>query len=129
IGSDKTFAQLGQDHFERFAEAVEHANAAGEGDDGVARRSGARALVDNKGKLGLRVAGVYEEGRASIDVTLEQAHAFIGGAPGLHHDKVQLVAQEIVDYAFILIVHFEEIGEDADGSVSAAFHAVGLEQT
>ena len=79
-----------------------------------------------EGELGLRVVRMNEEGGAAIDVGLEQAHAFVGGVPAFDDDVVELVAQVLVDDAFVLAFDFEEVGERADGGEAGAAGAGGM---
>ena len=75
-----------------------------------------RGLVHHEGELGLRIFGMHQEGRAAIDVAAQQAQAFIGRVPRLHHDVVEFVAQEVFDHALVLRFDFEEIRQHAHGS-------------
>ncbi len=113
IGHNVAVAELGQNHFKRFAEAVEHANAMLERDHAVAMRDLVRGLVEEERKLRLRIFGMDQERRAAIHVAAQQAQTFVGRVPRLHHDVVQLVAQEIVNHVLIAIFHFEKVGEHA----------------
>src|ERR1035441_4882810 len=45
---------------------------------------------------------VNQEGGASIDARLQQPYALFGSSPTFDHDIVQLIAQELVDHAFVL---------------------------
>ena len=114
IGHDVAVAQLGQNHFQRFAEAVEHANAMLQRNHAVAVRDLVRRLVEDERELRLRIFGMDQERRAAIHVAAQQAQTFVGGVPRLHHDVVQLVAQEIVDHVLVAVFHFEKVGEHAD---------------
>ena len=80
-------------------------------------RSVVMALIRDKRKLGLRVLGMDQECRASIDVGAQQAQAFVGGVPRLDDDVVQFVAQEVFDHALVARLDFEKIGEHSGGSV------------
>ena len=124
VRRDEAFAQLGQDHFERLAEAVQDADAVLQRDDAFdafdVGLGGARHAF-GEGEVGLGVVGMNEEGGAAGYVGLEQMHAGVGGIPALDDDVVQLVAQELVDDALVLAIDFEEVGERAYGS-----HAVGV---
>ena len=106
-GVDVAFAQLGQDGFERGAEAVEHADAVLQAHDAFAAGLRAGGLGGIEGELGLRVVRMHEEGGAAIDVALQQAHAFVGGVPAFDDDVVELVAQVLVDDAFVLAVRLQ----------------------
>ena len=54
-----------------------------------------------------------QEGRAPIDVALQQAHAFVGGIPAFDHDVVELIAQKSIYYGFVFAAHFQEVRERA----------------
>ena len=123
VRRDKTFAELGQDDFEGLAEAVEHADALLEGTT-PSRPSmlvWAALCILGEGEVGLGIVGMDEEGGAAADVGLEEVHAGVGGVPGLHDDVVELVAEELIDYALVFAVDFEEVGQRAYGG-----HAVGV---
>ena len=124
VGRDEALAELGQDDLERFAEAVEDADALLEGHDAFDALDvglGGTLHAFGEGKVGLCVVGVDEEGGAAGDVGLQEMHACVGGVPALDDDVVELVAEELVDDALVLAVDFEEVGEGADGG-----HAVGV---
>src|ERR1017187_5202674 len=70
---------------------------------------------------------VNQEGGASIDARLQQPYALFGSSPTFDHDIVQLIAQELVDHAFVLAAHFKKIGKRAHGSHILA-QRTGLEQ-
>ena len=123
IGHDVSVAQLGQNHFERLAESVQHANRVLQRKDRVVERSVVMAFIRDKRKLRLRVLGMDQECRAPVDVGAQQAQAFVGGVPRLDHDEVQFVAQKVFDHALIARLDFEEIGEHAGGSVSSLHRA------
>ena len=82
-----------------------------------------------EGEVSLGVVGVDEEGGAAADVGLQEVHACVGGVPGFDDDVVELVAEELVDDAFVLAVDFEEVGERADSrhTVGVLFVGIGLE--
>ena len=63
---------------------------------------------------------MYEERRAPIYVAFEQPQAFIGGIPGLHHDVIQFIAQEVFHYVLVLVFHFEEVGQHSGWGVAFA---------
>ena len=126
IGRDVAFAQLGQDGFERCTEAVEHADAVLQAHDAFAAGLRAGGLGGIEGELGLRIMRMHEEGCAAIDIALEQAHAFVGGVPAFDDDVVELVAQVLVDDAFVLAFDFKKIGERTDGGEASATSAGGV---
>ena len=111
IGNDVTVAELRQNYLKRLAEAVEHANAVLQRHNGVAVRDVICSPRRIERELCLRIFGVDQERRAAIDIGAQQAQAFVGGIPGLHHDVVQLVAQEVVDHVLVAVFDFEEIGQ------------------
>ena len=78
---DVTVAQLGQNHFQRFAETVEHANRVLQRDDLRGGRSAVRGFVENEGELRLRVFGMDQESRAAVDAGAQHAQAFVGCVP------------------------------------------------
>src|SRR5690242_3178962 len=127
IGNDVAIAQLGQDDFQRFAEAVEHANAALERHNGRGRGPASRILIYGKGKARLRILRVHQEGGAPVHIAAQQAQAFVGGVPGLHHNVVEFVAQEIFHHVLVTVFDFQEVGQHARGS-QPALHAAGLKQ-
>ncbi len=126
VGRDVALAQLGQDGFERCAEAVEHADAVLQAHDAFAAGLRAGGLGGIEGELGLRIVRMDEEGGAAIDIALQQAHAFVGGVPAFDDDVVELVAQIFVDDGFVLAVDFKEVGERADGGEASAASAGGV---
>ncbi len=81
FGDDISVAQLGQDDFQRFAKAVEHANRALERDDLRRGRRAVRGFIENEREFGLRVFGMDEEGGAAVDAGAQHAQAFVGGVP------------------------------------------------
>ena len=80
----------------------------------VAVRDLVRGLVEEERELRLRILGMDEEGGAAIDIAAQQAQAFVGRVPRLHHDVVQFVAQEVVDHMLVAVFHLEEVGQHAD---------------
>ena len=56
-----------------------------------------------------------QERRAAIHIAAQQAQAFVGRVPRLHHDVVQLLAQEVVHHMLVAVFDFEEVGQHADG--------------
>ncbi len=85
VRRDEAFAELGQDDFERLAEAVEDADALLEGNDAFDAFDvglGGALHAFGEGEVGLGVVGMNEEGGAAADVGLEQVHAGVGGVPG-----------------------------------------------
>ena len=60
---------------------------------------------------------------ASIHARLQQSHALFSRAPGLHHYKVQLVAQKLVDHALVLAAHFKEVRQRAHRRQPLGQHA------
>ena len=126
IGSDKSIAQLGQNHFERTAKAIQHADAVFQPLYADAVVFGVQRIT-GKRELGLGIVGMDQERCPPIDVALQQAHAFVGRVPALDHDVVQLVAQKRINYGFIFAVHFQEVRQRAYRSQAAA-QRIGLEQ-
>ena len=116
IGNNVAVAKLRQNHFQRLAESVEDTNAVLERNHGIAVSDVMHRLVEVEGKLCLRIFGMNEECGAAIDVGAQQAQTFVGSIPRLHHDIVQLVAQEIIDHMFVAIVDFKKVGQHAGGS-------------
>src|SRR4051794_3439799 len=57
----------------------------------------------------------------------KQVHALIGGVPRLDDDVVEFVAKEIVDNMLVLVLNFEEVGENAGGR-GATLHRARLKQ-
>ena len=53
IGDDVAIAQLGQNHFERLAESVKHANRVLQWQDGIVERSIVMAFIGDERELGL----------------------------------------------------------------------------
>ena len=84
-------------------------------------------FVEVERKLRLRIFGMDQEGRAAIDVGAQQAQAFIGGIPRLHHDVVQFVAQEVVDHVLVTVFDFEEVGQHAGRRAAALQRSRGEE--
>src|ERR1019366_3360007 len=113
IGHNVAVAELGQNHLKRFAEAVEHTNAMLEWNYAFSVRDLVRGLVEEERKLRLRIFGMDEEGCAAIHVAAQQAQTLVGSVPRLHHDVIQLVAQEIVNHVLIAIFDFEKVSEHA----------------
>ena len=77
---------------------------------------GGRAVggfIEYEREFRLRVLGMYEERRATINVGAQHAQAFVGCVPRLHDDIVEFVAQEIFDYPLVPRFDFQEIGEHA----------------
>ena len=70
---------------------------------------------------------MHEEGRASVDIGLQQPHAFVRGIPTGDHDVVQLVTQKGIYYGFVFAIDFEEVSERAHRG-QAATQGIGLEQ-
>src|SRR6476620_9603684 len=68
-----------------------------------------------------------EEGGATVDVALEQAHAFVGGIPAFDDDVIELVAEIFVNDGFVLAIDFEEVGERAHGRKAGGM-TVGAEE-
>src|SRR5215469_16206849 len=112
IGSHVALAQLGENNFERLTEAVQYTHA-------VAQRHYAIDVGDisygfalhslGEGEVRLRVVRMHEECCATGDVGLKQMHPRIGRVPALDNDVVQLIAQELVDYALVFAVDLEEV--------------------
>ena len=80
------------------------------------RRSDILELVKSKFDM---PGGVHTSGLQG------SANAGVGGIPAFDHDVVELVAEELVDDAFVLGVDFEEVGECADVAECVALRAVG----
>ena len=59
-----------------------------------------------------------QESCASINIGFEQTHALFGRIPRLNHDVVQFVAEEVIDYAFILVIDFQKVGQHSRRSES-----------
>src|ERR1039458_2408281 len=68
-----------------------------------------------------------EEGGPAIDAGAQHTQAFVGGVPGLHHDVVQFVAEEVFYDTLVAWLDFKEIGEYTDGREAAVHHA-GLKE-
>ena len=85
------------------------------------------ALIGDEGKLRLRILGMNEERCAPVHVGAQQAQAFVGRIPGLHHDVIQLVAQEVFHHSFVARLDFEEIRQHSGRSVPA-LHCARLKQ-
>src|SRR5260370_3087415 len=124
VRRDKALAQLRQNHFERSTEAVQYTDALLQWHDafdalGVGLGGAGHAL--GEGEVGLRIVRMDEEGGASGDVGLEQLHAGIGCVPRLYDDVVELISEELIDYALVLAADLEEVGECAYRG-----HAIGV---
>jgi hypothetical protein len=115
-GNDVAVAQLGQNDFQRLCQSRSAREWYSSGERSGGGRSAVRGFVEDEGKLGLRVFGMNQEGGAAVDVGAQQAQAFVGSVPGLDHDVVQFVAQEVFDHALVARLDFEEVGEHADGA-------------
>ena len=107
IGDDVTVAQLGQDHFQRLAEAIEHTNAILQRNNRSGRRSRLRALINGERKTGLRIRRMDQEGSAAVHIAPQQPQTLVSGIPGLHHNVVEFVAQEVFHYVLVAVVDFE----------------------
>src|SRR5208337_2430914 len=68
-----------------------------------------------------------EESCAAVNVGAQHAQAFVSGIPGLDHDVIQLVAQEVFDDAFESGLDFEEVGEYTHRR-AASLHYAGLKE-
>src|ERR1039458_7652665 len=68
-----------------------------------------------------------QEGGASVHVAAQKTKALVSGVTRFHDDVVQLVAQEVIDYMLVAVVHFEKIGQHADWR-HAARHRPRLEK-
>ncbi len=119
VRNDVAVAQLGQNHFQRLAEAVEDADAILQRHHGVAVRNVICCFIELEREPRLRIFRMNQEGGASIDIAAQQAQAFIGGVPRFHDDVVQLIAQKIVDHVLVATLDFEEIGEHAHRCTAA----------
>jgi len=62
---------------------------------------------------------MHQERSATIYIGAQQAHAFVGRVPGLHHDVVQFVAKEVFNDALVMRIDLEEVRENADGRMAA----------
>ena len=62
---------------------------------------------------------MHKECGPSIHVGTQQAETLVSGVPRLDHDIVQLVAQEVLDHAFIPRIDFQKICEHANWSLAA----------
>ena len=90
--------------------------------------SGRRPLSSSsERKLGLRIFRMHQERCPPIDVGAQQAHAFVGRVPRLHHDVIQLIPEKLVDDTLVALLHFQEIGKHSYRR-HAALKRVGLEK-
>ena len=85
---------------------------------GLPRRRRVRRLIHRERKLRLRIFRMHQERRPPIHVAPQQAQAFVGSVPRLHHDVVQFIAQEVFDHALVLRLDLEEVGQHARRSES-----------
>ncbi len=118
IGHDVPVAQLGQNHFQRLAKAVEYANAVLEGNNRIGVRDVMHRLVEVKRELRLRIFGMNQECRPAIDIGPQQPQTFVRRIPRLHHDVVQLIAQKVVDHVLVTIFNLEKVCQHACGRAS-----------
>ncbi len=121
-GNDVAVAKLRENYLQRLSEAVENANRMFQRHDGSCRRRAMCSFIQDEGELGLRVLGMNQEGGAAVDVAAQQAQAFVGSVPGLDHDVVQLVAQEVFHHALETRLDFKKIREHADRREAALHH-------
>ena len=84
-------------------------------------------FVEEERELCLRIFRMDQERRAAVNIAAQQAQAFVGGVPRLHHDVVQLLAQEVVHHVLVAVLHFQEVGQHADRR-QAIFHRARSEQ-
>ncbi len=68
-----------------------------------------------------------QERGAAVHASLEQAHACVGGIPGLHYHVVQLVAQKFFHDGFVFVVNFQKVGQHTRRS-EAVSDGLRLEQ-
>ena len=61
-----------------------------------------------------------EKGRASIDIMLQQPHAFVSRFPALDYDIVEFIAKKFIDDVLVLAIHFKKVGERACGGERAS---------
>ena len=86
-----------------------------------------RGFVEDEGELGLRILGMNQKSGAAVDVAAQQAEALVGSVPGLDHDVVQFVAQEVFHHALKARLDFKKIRKHADRG-KAALHNSRLEK-
>ena len=92
IGDDEAIAQLGKDHLQRFPESIEHSNRTLQWDYRRVRGSVPQTFVHHERKLRLRIFRMHEERSPAVNVGSEQAQAFVGCVPRLHHDVIEFVS-------------------------------------
>ena len=76
--------------------------------------------VSGERELGLGIVGMNQKRGPSIDIALQQPHAFMGGVPAVDHDVVELVAQKSIHYGFVFAAHFQKVRQRADRGQAAA---------
>src|SRR5580658_473430 len=120
-GHDIAIPKLWKNDLQRFSEAVENADGVLQWHDGSRGRCAVRGFVEDEGELGLRVLGVNQKSGATIDIAAQQPEAFVGGVPGLDHNVVQFVTQEVFDNTLKARLHFKKVGKHTDRG-EAALH-------
>ena len=109
-------AQLRQNRLERTPKAIQHADAVAQRHHGRPRVFVRHRVIRSKRELRLRVLRMHQERRAPVDSGLQQTNTFVRRIPALDHDVIQLIAQELVYDALVLIAHFQKIRQRADRS-------------
>ncbi len=71
---------------------------------------------------------MHQKRRTPVHIRAQQAEAFIRGVPRLHDDVVQLVAEKVLDHAFVARINFQKIRQHANRRRSALKHS-GLKQS
>ena len=120
IGSHITLAQLRQNRLQRPPKPIQHADAIPQRHNPLRLCVIRHPVGPFKRKPRLRVLRMDEESRPAIHARLQQPNPFVGRIPALDHDVVQLIAQELIDYALVLAVHFQEIRQGPHRGQSAA---------
>ena len=123
IGHDVAIAQLRQNHFQRLAKAIQHADRVLQRHNLSRRRSAVRGFIQHERKLRLRIFRMHQEGRAAIDIAAQQAQTFIRRVPRFHHDVVQFVAQKVFHDALVARLDLQKVSQHADGCQPALHHA------
>ena len=82
-------------------------------DDAIAMRNLVGSFIEMERELCLGIFGMDQEGGAAVHVAAQQPQAFVSSIPRLHHNVVQLLAQEVVHHMLVLVVHLEKVGQHA----------------
>jgi len=61
---------------------------------------------------------MHKESRSAVNVSAQQAQAFVGRIPRLHDNIVQFIAEEVFHHLLVTRINFQKIGQNSRGSVS-----------